>query len=113
MLVTFGVIVVIGAVICGAVIWLSSRLGAPSWLTWLVWLAPTTGAVAWVVVRPTPAIATDDDDESWTGYVIRYVIVGEDTPRAAPVRLLAALVFGAPVVWSLAAFGLATLLGVF
>lgn len=93
--------------------WLLSLIGAPAWLVLLPWLVPAVGTAAWALVRPRPAIATDDDDDSWVGYAVQFVLVGEDEPRAAPARFLAGLVFGAPVVWSLTVFGLSTLAGLF
>ena len=69
--------------------------------------------VVWTLVRPRPAVATDDDDDGWTTYSIQYVIVGEQTPRAAPIRVVSAALFGAAIVWSLLVFGLSTLVGVF
>ncbi len=73
------------------------------------WAVPTAIVVGWALFRPTPAVATDDDDESWPGYAIQYVLVGEGTPRAAPARVVAAVLFGAPVTWALLVFGLSTL----
>jgi hypothetical protein len=40
-------------------------------------------------------------------------MIGEDTRRQAPSRIIAAVLFGAPVAWALAVFGLATLAGLF
>lgn len=77
------------------------------------WLVPTLGATAWAAARPEPAVLSDDDDDSWTGFAIRYVMVGEEELRPAPVRLLAAFVVGAPVVWSLVVLGLLSIAGIF
>lgn len=112
-LVTFVIIVAIGAAILGAVLWVLTWLGAPTWLAITPWLVPTVLTVAWGLTRPVPAVATDDDDDGWTTYSIQYVLVGEDTARAAPARLVAATLFGAPVIWSLLVFGLSTLVGLF
>jgi hypothetical protein len=96
-----------------AAIWLLNRLGTPTWLAALAWIVPTSGALVWTVLRPTAAVVTDDDDDSWAGYAIRYVMVGENAPRGTPVRVLAALAFGAPVIWALLVFGVSTLVGLF
>ena len=74
-------------------------------------LAPMLGALTWVVVRPSPAVATDDDDDSWVGFAIRYVMIGENEPRSVPARVIAAAVLGAPVVWALGVFGLLSIVG--
>lgn len=102
----------VGVALLGGVIWLLAWIGAPEWLRVAMWLVPTIGVVGWALLRPRPAVATDDDD-AWTTYSIQYVIVGEDRPRPAPLRLIAATVFGAPVLWSLFVFGLSTLVGLF
>lgn len=112
-LVTFAMIVAWGALILGGLMWLLDWVGAPSWLVVSPWVVPTVGAVGWALFRPAPAIATDDDDDSWTAYVIQFVVIGEDEPRAAPARFLAAALFGAPIVWSVGVFGLSTLVGLF
>jgi hypothetical protein len=110
---TFASIVGVGVALMSGMIWLLDRLGAPTLVAVLPWLVPTAGAVGWTLLHPTAAVATDDDDDSWAGYALRYVLVGEDTPRGAPARLVAAVVFGAPVVWALTASGLLTVTGVF
>ncbi len=111
--ITFAFIVVSGAVVMGGVIWLLLWIGAPAWLAWSLWAIPTIGVMTWALLRPRPAVATDDDDDGWTTYAIQFAIVGEDAPRPAAVRAIAALLFGAPVVWSLTVFGLSTLVGLF
>jgi hypothetical protein len=91
--------------------WLLGLLGAPTWLTVLPWVLPTGGALLWAAIRPTPAVATDDDDDSWIGFAIRLVMFGEDEPRALPARLVAALLLGAPVAWALGVFGGLSIVG--
>ena len=86
-------------------------IGAPTWLVVTPWLVPTIAAIGWALGRPRPAVATDDDDDSWVGFAIQYVIVGEDEPRPAPLRAIAALLFGAPVMWSVGVFGVSILVG--
>mgnify|MGYP003134626896 CR=1 FL=1 len=112
-LVTFVIIVATGGVILGGVLWVLTWLGAPTWLAVLPWLVPTVLTVGWALGRPRPAVATDDDDDGWTTFSIQYVLVGEDTARPAPARLVASTLFGAPVIWSLLVFGLSTLVGLF
>lgn len=108
---TFVLVVVVGAVL----IWAATRgllaLGAGPVTATLPWLVPTATAVIWTLLRPTAARVSDDDDDSWFGYAIRWVLVGEIEPRPAPVRVVAALVFGGPVGWSLLVVALLTVLG--
>lgn len=112
-LVTFALVVTVGVAILGLLLWLLTWLGAPTWLAVTPWLLPTLATVVWALVRPVPAVVSDDDDDAWTTYSIQYVIAGEHRPRAAPARLVAATLFGAPVLWSLVVFGLSTLVGLF
>ena len=110
-LLTFVVIAGTGTVLLGGVMVLLAWIGAPTWLVVTPWLVPTVVAIGWALGRPRPAVATDDDDDSWTAFAIQYVVVGEDEPRRAPARAFAALLFGAPVMWSLWVFGLSVLVG--
>jgi hypothetical protein len=108
---TFGAIVMVGLVpLCGSG-WVLDRLGAPLWLVTAAWWVPMVGVAAWTLGWPTPAAVTDDDDDSWPGYSIRWALVGEDEARPVPVRLTAVAVFGAPVGWSVALSGIATVTG--
>lgn len=108
---TFTIILALGATIMWAVIRALGWLGASGWVAALPWLVPTIGALVWTLGRPEPAIVTDDDDDSWAGYAIRFVMVGSELPRPRPARALAAVVFGAAVVWSLSLLFLVELLG--
>jgi len=110
---TFLTVVIVGGTILGAAMWGLDRIGAPSWLVASLWAVPTAVVMVWTLARPPPAVATDDDDDGWTTYSIQFVLVGEDTPRPAPVRVIAAALFGAPVIWSLVVFGLSTLIGLY
>lgn len=106
-------IAVVGAGLMALAMWSLGALGSPRWLVLLPWWLPTLGTVAWTLRGPAPAIATDDDDDSWAVYAIRFVLVGADEPRPAPARLIAAVLVGAPVCWALLLFGIVTLAGVF
>lgn len=102
-----------GAAILIALIWLLGLLGAPPLVALLPWIVPTAGMLVWSLAKPAPAVASDDDDDSWVDFSIRSVIVGEGTRRQAPARAIAAVLFGAPVAWALVVFGLSTLAGLF
>ena len=109
--VTFVIILGLGAAIVWGAIAALGWLGAPGWVAALPWLMPTIGAIVWALGRPTPAILSDDDDDSWVGYSIRLVMIGSEEPRPRPVRAVLAMVFGAPVVSALTLFFLIELTG--
>jgi hypothetical protein len=109
---TFALLFGIGAALMAIAWWVLSLGVASSVTAIIVWLLPTLGVLTWVVVRPGPA-ETDDtnDDQTWPGFAIRYVLVGEDTPRPLPLRVIAAVVFGAPIGWCVLLVGCVGLLG--
>lgn len=109
---TFVSIVAAGTAVMAASIWLLARLGAPDWVAAAPWWLPTAGTIVWTLVRPRVSGLSDDDDDSWFGYSIRWALVGELEPRPAPVRVVAAAVFGAPVVWAVVVAGILTLVGI-
>ncbi|MEO6652644.1 MAG: hypothetical protein ABIP17_08305 [Ilumatobacteraceae bacterium] len=96
------------AALIGALAW----LGAPAWVAFVPWAAPTAAMVGRALLRPTPAAVTDDDDDSWPGFVIEYALIGEERPRSAVTRVVAGIVFGAPVAWAVALFAILTLAGI-
>jgi hypothetical protein len=109
---TFALLVVLGAALMTFAWWVFALALPRSATAILVWLVPTLGTLTWVVVRPGPAETHDDnDDQTWPGYAIRYVLVGEDTPRPVPHRVIAAVLFGAPVAWCLLLVGGVSALG--
>jgi hypothetical protein len=111
--VTFAGIVATGVLVLGAIMALLDWIGAPPELVASLWALPTALVMVWTLARPQAAVATDDDDHGWTTYSIQYVLVGHESPRSAPVRVIAAALFGAPVIWSLVVFGLSTLIGLY
>ncbi len=112
-LVTFALIAGTGFVIMVLVMVGLDRLGAPDWVVALPWIVPTAGMLAWALGHPGPAVLSDVDDDCWTGFSIRTVMVGRNEARPRPLRVITAVLFGAPVVWSSVVFGIAELLGVF
>lgn len=109
--ITFASVVAFGLAVMWGCIRVLQWLAAPGWLGWSLWIAPTVGVGAWTVLRPRVAGLSDDDDDSWFGYSIRWVLVGELEPRPAPQRLAVAVLFGAPVVWAVLVLGLLTIVG--
>ena len=73
--------------------------GAAGWIQLLPWLVPMVSVLAWSLSDPTPADVTDFEEQTWSGYVIRYVLIGEEVPRDRPHRIIAAVVLGGPVGW--------------
>ena len=110
-LVTFAVVLLPGLFLMVGAMWFLDWAGAPAWVTALAWLVPTLTVLVWALWRPSPAEPTDDDEQSWPGFAIRAVIVGETTPRAPALRAVAAVVFGGPVGWSVLLLGTAAILG--
>lgn len=111
--VTAALVVLVGLVLMLLVVWLLAALGAPDVVAWSPWWLATMGVIAWAILRSTPAEVTDEDDDSWSGYSLRYVLVGEAEARPAIVRVVAAVILGAPIVWSMLVLGLLALAGVF
>ena len=110
--VTFAVIVALGTATLVAAMWLLTWIGAPSWVVAAPWWLPTAGVLVWTLARPAVSGLSDDDDDSWFGYSIRWALVGELAARPAPARIVAAVLTGAPVVWAIVVFGLLTLTGI-
>ena len=110
--VTVAIIVLLGLAIVGAVTLGLRALDAPGWVVAMPWLLPIAGTVTWTLVSPTAAVLSDDDDDSWTGYAIRWVLVGPDEPRSVPTRLIAAVLLGAPIVWSFVVLTVVELSGI-
>lgn len=109
---TFALVVAIGGGLLAVAAWALARLGASGSIVVLTWLVPTVIVVLWTLLHPTAARLSDDDDDTWFGYAIRWALVGELDPRPAPIRLLVALLTGAPVGWALAVVAVLTLLGI-
>lgn len=109
--VTFALIVAVGVAIMWCAMWALAALGAPRWVVALPWIVPTIGAVMKNVGRPRPAPLTDDDDDTWPGYAIRWAMAGELEPRPAPARVVTAVLFGAPVAWAVLVPGVLTIIG--
>lgn len=110
---TFLLIAAVGLVVMVAVMTGLRAIGSPGWLVAAPWWVPTLGMLVWTVFRPSPAIVSDDDDDSWVGYSMRLVLYGADVPQALPIRLIAALLLGALVVWAFVVFTILELLGIF
>lgn len=111
--VTFLLIAAVGFVVMIALMMGLDAIGAPRWLVTAPWWMPTLGMLVWTVFRPSPAIVSDDDDDSWVGYSMRLVLYGADVPQALPIRLVAALLLGALVVWAFVVFTILELFGIF
>jgi hypothetical protein len=107
------VIASIGFVVMYGTIVALRWIGAPNWLFLLPWLLPTAGTLVWTILRPSPAVLSDEDGDSWIGYSMRLVLFGADRPQPLPVRIVAAVVLGAPIVWAFIVLTLLELIGIF
>ena len=74
------------------------KLGVPAVWRHLAWIVPTLGALVWALRRPDPATASEDEQQPWSDYAVRAVMVGIDAPRPAAQRAITGIVFGAPLV---------------
>lgn len=96
--VTFALIIVIGWGVLAGVILVLDRLEVPTVWRHATWIVPTVGAVAWALRRPDPATASEDEEQPWSDYAVRAVMIGVEQPRPAVQRAVAGIVFGAPLV---------------
>jgi hypothetical protein len=103
---------VLGAGLMWVVVYVLGALGAPGWLVWAPWWAPTLAALVWALRRPKPGEVTEDGADSWLILSIRTVMVGVDTPRPRPFRAVTAVLFGAVFAWGLVVVTILTLAGI-
>jgi len=111
-LVTFGFFLVPGLLVMVAAIAALGRAGSPTWAQVLPWLVPMLGVLVWSLSGPTPADATDYEEQSWSGYVIRYVLIGEEVLRPRLERILVAVLVGGPIGWAMIVISLLALVGI-
>lgn len=109
--ITLAVVVAVGVALMAAAMWLLDALGAPAWVVVLPWLAPTIALTVWAVASGDPARLTDDDDDSWVGFTARWAFTGEGALRPMPVRVVVAVVLGAPICWAYLLFGMLAFVG--
>lgn len=96
--VTFALIVLIGWGVLAGVMLVLDRLEVPALIRHATWIVPTLGAVAWVLRRPDPATASEDEEQPWSDYAVRAVMIGVEAARPPAQRAAAGIVFGAPLV---------------
>ena len=96
--VTFATIVASGWAVLALLIVALDQLGVPGEWRHAVWIVPTLGALAWAVWRPDPATASEDEQQPWSDYAVRAVMVGVEQRRSVAPRAATALLFGAPLV---------------
>lgn len=90
--IAFAAICVIGLIVVGVVWWLAQVIGVPSVPTWTIWLGLATALLPFAIAARTPALV--DGDQGWTEYVIRAVVIGEDSPRPMWWRIATVYAFG-------------------
>ena len=96
--VTFALIVAIGWTVLALIMLALDQLGMPPAWRHATWIVPTLGALAWLLRRPEPATASEQDEQPWSDYAVRAVMVGVDEPRPVAQRAATGLLFGAPLV---------------
>lgn len=95
--VSFAAMIALGWAVLLAVMWVLRRLGVPGSVVQLTWIVPTIGVMAWALWRPSPATASEDEAQPWSDYAVRAVMIGVEEVRSAPLRLITAALFGAPL----------------
>jgi hypothetical protein len=88
------------------------KLGAPGWLEFVVWLAPTLAVTGWAIRSTAPATVSDVESQGWGEYVVRFVMIGDETARPVPLRIITGIVFGAPVACYFIAITVLALVGI-
>lgn len=96
--VTFALIVALGWGVLAVVMIGLDRLGVPDAWRHAVWVVPTVGSLIWALWRPQPATASDDEQQPWSDYAVRAVMIGVERPRPAAGRAVTGILFGAPLV---------------
>ncbi len=96
--VTFLAIVALGWAVLAAIIAGLDLVGVPPVWRHTTWILPTIGTLVWVLRRPAPATASEDDQQPWSDYAVRAVMVGIEQPRPAAHRAITGILFGAPLV---------------
>ncbi|HUF96678.1 MAG TPA: hypothetical protein VMM60_01030 [Ilumatobacter sp.] len=109
--VTFTSILLFGAGLLWLFIIALDWLDAPGWVIVATWAVLTSGSTLWALVAKIPATTSDMEYQPWTEYVVRYVMVGNESVRPAPLRLITGVIFGAPIGCYLITFGVAVLTG--
>lgn len=91
-------IVAVGWAVLWLVIVLIDYADLPGWLVHAAWIVPTLGTLVWAVLRPSPATASEDEEQPWSDYAVRAVMVGVGEPRPVATRVVTGIAFGAALV---------------
>ncbi len=110
--VTFVLLGAAGTGLMALVIAALRALDAPSGVASAPWWLPTLLALGWTLHHPKPGEVTEDGDDSWLVLSIRATMVGIGTARPRPLRVITAVVFGAPVAWGLVVVAVLVLAGI-
>lgn len=109
---SFGVMLLVGIMVMVGAATLLGRLGAPGWVIVAAWVSATGSVMLWTFITPTPADRTDYEGQGWTEYVVRFIMIGEDSPREVPMRIITGVLFGAPVAAMSIILGLLAIVGI-
>lgn len=99
----------IGLVMVGVILWVSTVIGLPSVPTWAVWLALSVAVLPVAMSARTPALI--EGDQPWTEFVVRAVMIGEQTPRPRWWRVATVFAFGPALVGYAIVYAVQMLLG--
>lgn len=95
--ITFAGTLAVGAAVLVAGLVVVHHLTGQRWVAPTVWIALTGVTLAWALLRPEPATASEDEAQPWSDYVVRAVMIGVEQPRPAPSRVVTGVLFGAPL----------------
>lgn len=98
---TFALAIALGAAVLMLALLVVRKLDAPSWVQVMVWVVPTVATTGWSTRSRTPATKSDSDAQGWGEYVARFVMVGNETVRSIPLRVITGVLFGAPLAFYL------------
>ena len=94
---TFMLVLLFGAATFWLLFAVIRKLDATGTVQFVVWLIPTAAVTAWAVRSSAPATVSDVESQGWSEYVVRFVMIGNETVRSVPLRVITGIVFGAPV----------------
>lgn len=95
--VTFGIVLLAGGVVLWLALALLGSIGADDGFVVIVWLGLTLAVLAWALRTSTPAMASDYEDQAWSEYAVRAVMIGREQRRQRAARVITAVLFGAPL----------------
>lgn len=109
---TFSLVLLLGAGTFSLLFAVIRKFEAPGWVQVVAWLVPTMAVTVWAVRSSAPATVSDIESQGWGEYVVRFVMIGSETARPVPLRVITGIVFGAPVACYLVVITVLALVGI-